>query len=119
MATIRINGLCAQAIIGTREEERESPQEIFLDIEIEFDESKALKSDNLGDTVDYQAIKRKVMAFVENSRYHLVEKLASEVLNLIMEDKKILFARICVEKPHALRFVRSVSLELKKSNPRQ
>ena len=95
--------------------ERNTLQDIILNIELTFDESFAVRSDDLADTVDYKTLKRKIMEFTEKSQYYLIEKLASQILDLIMEDPKVTSARIRLDKPHALRFARSVSVEMEKT----
>jgi len=115
MATIRIHDLRLRAIIGINDWEREALQDIVLNIAFDFDETKAAQSDDLADTIDYKSLKKRIIRLVEASRYNLIEKLGTEVLNLIMEEPKITSAQIRLDKPLALRFAKSVSIELKKS----
>lgn len=112
MAILRIKDLKLRTIIGINDWERKTLQDVTLNIELEFDERKAIESDNIADTVDYKALKKDIMRHVENSQYYLIEKLGGEVLDLVMKDTKITAARIRVDKPQALRFARSVSIEI-------
>ena len=114
MGIIRINDLKLRTIIGTNDWERENPQDIVLNIEFEFDEARAIQSDNLADTVDYNALEQKIVKLVTAARFQLVEKLAAEVLNLVLTEEKVTAAKVILGKPKALRFAQSVSVELEK-----
>ena len=110
-ATIRITDLLLRTIIGIYDWERETLQDVLINITIEVDSEKAVKSDNVKDAVDYKAITKKVIAFVEKSKFHLLEKLTEEVLNIVMKNPKVLAATVRIDKPQALRFAKSVSVE--------
>ena len=112
MDEIRIKDLKLRAVIGVEEWEKNVKQDIVINIKLEFDASKAAASDDLEDTIDYKALKLKIIDLVENSAFQLVEKLAGEILKLCMSDDKVQAARVEVDKPHALRFAESVSLTL-------
>ena len=107
---IRIKNLRLRTIIGINEWEREHFQDITLNVKIEFDGSRVVESDDIKDTVDYKALKKRIIQEVEQSQFSLVEKLAGHILQIIMEDEKVIFAEVEVDKPHALRFADSVSL---------
>jgi len=113
MATIRISDLSLRAIIGTNDWEREKEQDILINVEIDFDASRAAQTDDIKDTVNYKEIKQNIIKLVEQSQFFLVEKLASEILNVVMQDSKVQKARVRIDKPQALRFAKSVSVELK------
>ncbi len=111
MAIIRITDLKLKAIIGIYDWERKLKQDVIINLELTFNSSKAAKSDNIKDTVDYKSLKKRIIALVESSKFFLLEKLVEQVLNLIMEDPKILKATVRIDKPKALRFASSVSIE--------
>ncbi len=112
MAVIKIKDLKLRTILGVEEWERENKQDIIINITFEFDGSKAAESDDLHDTVDYKAMKQKIIKLVENSNYFLVEKLASEVLKICLNSPLVESAIIEIDKPHALRFAESVSVTM-------
>lgn len=111
MAIIRITDLKLKTIIGIYDWERKIKQAIIINISLEFDASKAAKTDSIKDTVDYKSLKKRIIDLVEGSHYCLLEKLVEEILNLIMADPKILNATVKIDKPKALRFAKSVSVE--------
>ena len=113
MATIRIHDLRLRAIIGTHPWERKNKQDLVLNLTIQYDASKASKSDRLKDALDYEAIASKVTKAVERSNCYLLEKLTAKVLEVVSADPKIISARVRIDKPHAIGEARSVSFELK------
>ena len=113
IARIVISDLQLRTIIGTNSWEREKAQDVILNLEFCYDAGPAVASDNLQDTIDYKALKRKIMGFVEGSRFQLLERLAHEVLQIVMTDPRVLSAVVRIEKPHALRFARSVAVEMR------
>ena len=108
--TIRIKNLRLRAIIGTREWERTQKQDILVNIAIEFDGIPAARSDDLRDSVDYAAIKHRLLEKVEQTEFLLLERLVEYILDLVMEEPKVQSATVEVDKPHALRFADSVSI---------
>jgi D-erythro-7,8-dihydroneopterin triphosphate epimerase len=112
MAVIRITDLNLRTIIGLYDWERTTKQDVVINVEIHFDASKAAKSDKVEDTIDYKAINKAIIKLVEESQYFLIEKMAGEILKIIMDDPKVQAAKVRVDKPGALRFAKSVSVEL-------
>ena len=64
---------------------------------------------------DYKTITKKIIALVQEGRFKLLEVLTKNILDLIMEDERVKWAKVEVDKPHALRFAESVSLEMEAS----
>lgn len=112
MAIIRITDLSLKAIIGIFDWERTRKQKVIINVEIIFNASKASKSDKVKDTVDYKTITKKIIKHVETSKYFLIERMADQVLRIVMTDPKVKSAKVRIDKPGALRFARSVSVEL-------
>ena len=112
MATIRINDLRLRAIIGTHPWERKNRQEVVLNLAIQYDASKASRSDRLKDALDYEAITDKVSKVIARSRCHLLEKLSARVLEVVLDGPKVTSAYVRIDKPHAIGEARCVSFEL-------
>ncbi|HOM70689.1 MAG TPA: dihydroneopterin aldolase [Armatimonadota bacterium] len=115
MDKIFIKDLLARAIIGVREEERREKQDVILNIVLWIDLSKPGKTDDFKDAVDYSMIKHQVLNLVENSYFYLVEALAEHVAGLCLENPAVQQVQVTVEKPSALRFARSVGVEITRS----
>ncbi|MBN1575877.1 MAG: dihydroneopterin aldolase [Chitinispirillaceae bacterium] len=112
LATARITNLRLDAVIGCNDWERNRTQEIVINLTMEFDPAEALAADRLGATLDYRAIKKKIIASVAASSFNLLESLTSHILNLVMEEPRVVRATVTVDKPKALRFADSVSITL-------
>ena len=107
---IKIENLRLRTIIGVFDWEKEKKQDVILNIEMEFDGTKAAESDKLEDTVDYKSLNKSIIEFVEKGNFNLLERMVSGIGNIIMEDKRISKTTVKAEKPGALRFADSVSL---------
>jgi FolB domain-containing protein len=94
------------------EDERRQKQDVVINLELAADLHKAGQSDRFEDTVDYRAIKKQVLALVEDSRFHLIEALAEAIAELCLRDERIQGVQVRVDKPHALRFARSVAVRI-------
>ncbi len=112
MAVIRITNLKLRAVIGIYEWEREYEQDVVINIKIKFDATKACESDTIKDTIDYKTITKRVIREVEASSFFLLEKLTKLILDIVMENSLVTEALVRVDKPQALRFADSVSIEL-------
>ena len=111
---ILIQDLLIRGIIGIHDWEREKKQDILINIVMEADCRPAGISDDFRDAVDYRAVTKKVLALVEASSFFLVERLAEEIAKICLEDQRVEVARIRVEKPGAVRFSRSVGIEIER-----
>ena len=107
---IRIKNLRLRTIIGINDWERNETQDVVLNVEIVFDGSHVAETGHIDDTVDYKKIKKEIIAKVEQSKFYLLDKLASHVLGIVMEDEKVIRATVEIDKPQALRFADSVSV---------
>jgi len=113
MARIRVKNLLLRTYIGFNPEELVNKQDVIINYEIEADIPRtALEADEPLDIFDYKTITKKVIALVQDGRFKLLEVLTQKILDLIMEDERVQWAKVEVDKPHALRFAQSVSLEM-------
>ena len=116
MDKIFITDLLIRGVIGISEREREQPQDILVNIEISADITAAGKSDNVEDSVNYRTIAKKVLAHTETIKRYTVEALAEDIARLCLENNKVKSVLVRVEKPGAVRFSRSVGVEIIRSN---
>ncbi len=112
MAIIRINDLKVRALIGAYSWERVNKQELVINITIEYDASKASRSDKIKDALNYETVAAKAVQTTKRSRHALLEKLTAKILAGIMVDRRVRAAHVRVDKPHALPEARCVSFEL-------
>ena len=114
----RITNLRLETIIGCNDWERSRKQKVIINIEMEFDSSKAIASDELRETLDYRSIKKKIITGVTTSTFNLLESLTAHVLEIIMEHERVMAATVTIDKPKALRYADSVSITLSATRPK-
>jgi dihydroneopterin aldolase len=115
MDTIFVHALKTEAIIGIFDWERQVKQTVVVDIEIGADIRKAALSDSIGDTLNYKRVAKRVLGFVEESKFHLVETLAEHIAMLLLEDFGVAWVRISLSKPGAIRSSRDVGVTLERN----
>jgi FolB domain-containing protein len=109
---ILIEGLCARCIIGVNHNERTELQDVVIDIDLYTDMAVPGRTDSITDAVNYKEVKKKVLGFVESSQFFLIEALAEAIAKLCLEDPAIEKVRVRVDKPLALRFAKTVGVEI-------
>jgi dihydroneopterin aldolase/D-erythro-7,8-dihydroneopterin triphosphate epimerase len=109
---IHIRELRLRCIVGTHDHERDKKQDVVLHISLRADLRRAGRSDDLADTVDYATLKRQIVDMVEASEFLLIERLAQAVADVCLADSRVQAATVTVEKPGALRFARTVAVEI-------
>jgi 7,8-dihydroneopterin aldolase/epimerase/oxygenase len=114
MDKIFVHALKTEAIIGIFDWERQVKQTVIVDIEISADVRKAALSDSIDDTLNYKRVAKRVLSFVESSKFHLVETLAEHIAMLILEDFGCAWVRISLSKPGAIRSSRDVGVVLER-----
>lgn len=104
MDKILLSGISCTAYLGVLPGEKETAQEILIDLVLGLDLEAAAKTDQVQLTVDYRQVVTQVQMTVEQSRFHLLEALASELCQTVLRDNKIESVRITVRKfPESLR----------------
>lgn len=109
---IHIRDLRARCIIGINDWEREKKQDIVVNLTLHADLAAAGQSDRIDDTVDYKDLRNRVIDAAESSEYFLIERMAEAIAQLCLEDPRIQRVDVAVDKPGALRFARSVAVEI-------
>lgn len=111
-ATIDIRNLRLRTYIGFNPEEMAKKQDVVINIQISYRIDGDVLDDRVEDALNYKTITKEVISLVENGRFLLLEKLVSDVLDACRSHPSVLYSRVTVDKPHALRFADSVSLTL-------
>jgi FolB domain-containing protein len=112
MDRIIISDLGLRCIIGINPEERREKQDVVINLSIYADFRKAGNSDKFEDTIDYKAIKKRIVSLVESSHFFLIEALAESISELCLENPAVKQVVVRVDKPGALRFARSAGVEI-------
>ena len=114
MDIIYINDLRIDTIIGIYEWERRTRQTIILDLEMGTDISAAAASDDIAQTLDYKAVAKRLIEFVSESEFQLVETLAERIAGIILNEFKVPWLRLRLNKQGALRGVRDVGVVIER-----
>lgn len=109
---IYIRDLLLRCIIGLNDWEREKKQDVLVNLTLYADVRRAGATDSADDILNYRTITKDIIAYVEASEHKLVEVLATEIARICVVTHGAERAVVRVEKPGALRFARSVGVEI-------
>jgi dihydroneopterin aldolase len=101
--------------IGIYDWEKNFDRELNLNLEIKINNQIASSTDNIEDTIDYELIYNQIKKLVAEKKFNLIEKLASEIIDLVMLDKRIDQCKIEIDKINIFSDVKSCSVQLEKN----
>ncbi len=116
MDIIYLRDLRIDTIIGIYDWERRIKQTIIIYLEIGTDIRKAANSDNIDDTLNYKAVAKRLLSYVGDSEFELVETLAEKIAEIIMTEFKVPWLRLSLNKKGAVRNVRDVGVIIERGN---
>lgn len=114
MDKVFIKDLLVRGIIGIRDWEREKKQDILINVTVYTDTLRAAETDDINDCVDYSALTKKIQSHAETAKRLTVEALANDLAKLCLEEKLVRKVVVRVEKPGAVRFAKSVGVEVER-----
>lgn len=109
---ITIHDIEMRCIIGVYPEERREKQDVVVTVTLHTDLTRAGRSDDVNDTIDYKSVKKTIVDLVESSSHQLVEALAQAIADACLEFDGVERVDVRVEKPGALRFARTVAVDI-------
>jgi len=112
---ILVRDLLVRGIVGINPEERRAKQDVVINLELEIDTRAAAASDDIADAVNYRTVCKRIIEHVESAGPFLVEKLAADIATIVLSEFGVERVRVRVEKPGALRFARSVGVEIERA----
>jgi dihydroneopterin aldolase len=113
--TIFLRGLAIECIIGFIDWERRVKQTVIIDLELPVDCRNAALTDEVTDTLDYKRVAKRVIAFVEESQFKLVETLAQRLALLLLSEFGVEWIRLSINKPGAIRGSRDVGVRIERT----
>ena len=116
MDKVFIEGLEIDALIGIYDWERRIRQTLRFDLEMGFDNRKPAASDNIEDTLNYKAVSRRLVEFVSQSDYGLVETLAERCAEIVLAEFNVQWLRLKLSKPGAVRGAMAVGVIIERGN---
>ena len=116
MDKIFVKDLLVRGIIGINPEERIKLQDILINLVLYADTRAAAQTDDIEKAVNYKSITKRIIQHVEDSSDYLVEKLVNDIARIVLtEFEGVERVQVRVEKPGALRFARSVGIEIERT----
>jgi dihydroneopterin aldolase len=116
MDIVFIKDLRIETIIGIYDWERRVKQTISLDLEMAADIRAAAATDSIEDTLNYKAVAKRLIAFVGESQYQLVETLAEKIADIVLTEFGVAWLKLKVHKPGAVRGSRDVGVIIERGN---
>jgi len=114
MDKIFVTDLRVDAIVGIWDWERAMTQSVSIDLEMAWDIRPAARTDDIESTLDYRAVVKRVTAFVEESRFQLIETMAEAIADLIQKEFGVTWLCVSIRKPSAVRGSRDVGVRIER-----
>ncbi|WP_250461471.1 dihydroneopterin aldolase [Microbulbifer litoralis] len=116
MDIVYIRDLKVDTIIGIYDWEREVRQTVSLDLEMAFDISEAARTDDIAHTLNYKAVAKRLIAFIEGSEFLLVETMAEQAAAIVRDEFNVGWLRLRLSKPGAVRGSRDVGVIIERGS---
>ena len=115
MDIIFLKDLQVDTVIGIYDWERKITQTVHLDLEMATDIRKAAASDAIEDTLDYKAVAKRLISFVSESRFELVESLAEAITRIVVTEFNVRWVKLSLNKKGAIRGADGVGIIIERS----
>lgn len=116
MDIIFIRDLRIETLIGIYDWERNVKQTVILDLDMGADIAKAARTDQIEDTLDYKSVAKRLIQFVSDSHFQLVETLAEQCARIVLEEFGVPWIRLSINKIGALRGARDVGVRIERGS---
>ncbi|MEN8178156.1 MAG: dihydroneopterin aldolase [Pseudomonadota bacterium] len=116
MDIVFIRDLRIQTVIGIYDWEREIRQPVIFDLEMGADIARAAASDSIEDTLDYKAVSKRLIEFVEASEFQLVETLAERCAAIVINEFEVPWVRLTLNKVGAVSAARDVGVIIERGS---
>jgi dihydroneopterin aldolase len=114
MDIVFIEDLRIETVIGIYDWERQIRQVVALDLEMAFDNTRSAATDRIEDTLDYKAVSKRLIHFVESASFQLVETLAEQCAQIVLAEFQVPWVRLKLAKPGAVRGSKAVGVQIER-----
>jgi len=114
MDKIFLTALSVECIVGIWDWERRVKQTVIVDVEMAADIRKAAATDHIDDTIDYKRVSKRLLQFVGDSQYQLVETLTEQIARVIVTEFGVSWVKVRLNKRGAIRGARDVGIEIER-----
>ena len=115
MDIVFIRDLRIETVIGIYDWEREITQTVIFDLEMGADIAKGAQSDSIEDALDYKAVSKRLVSFVSESRFQLVETLAERCAEIVLNEFQVPWVRLTLNKVGAVSAARDVGVIIERA----
>ncbi len=116
MDIIYLSQLKIETIIGIYDWERKIKQLVCIDLEMGTNIQKAATTDSIQDTLDYKAVAKRIISFVEASEFQLVESMAEKITQIVMQEFQVPWVKLRLAKPGAITGSQDVGILIERGN---
>jgi 7,8-dihydroneopterin aldolase/epimerase/oxygenase len=109
-----VRDLDVMATLGIHEHEKLTPQRIVVSIDLSVSEGGGPRHDDISSVVSYEIVVKKVEAIIAEGHVNLVETLAEKIAAACLKDKRVMAARVRIEKPDIIPNAKSVGIEIER-----
>ena len=118
MDRVFIENLTIETVIGIFDWERDIRQAVSLDLQMDYDIREAAETDSIDDTLDYKAVAKRLIRFVEQSEFQLVETLAEKCAAIVLDEFPVERLKLKLSKPGAVRGSSAVGVIIERGSAR-
>ena len=111
-----LRGLTTECIIGIWDWERRVKQKVLVDLEMGADIRRAAGSDRIDDTLDYKSVSKRLLQFIGDSEFQLVETLTERIAELVITEFSVPWVRVRLNKQGAIRGSRDVGILIERGS---
>ena len=116
MDIVFLRGLKIDTVIGIYDWEREIKQAVVLDLEMSTDVRRAAASEKIEDALDYKAVSKRLIEFIQVSQFQLVETLAERCAEIIRSEFDVRWVRLTLNKVGAISAATDVGVIIERGN---
>jgi len=116
MDIVFLHDLKVDCVIGIFDWERRIKQTLHIDLDMAVDVKRAAASDSIEDTLDYKAVAKRVLDFVGNSEFQLVETLAEKIAGIVLAEFQVPWVRVRINKQGAVRNADGVGVVIERGH---
>ena len=116
MDIVYITDLQIETIIGIYDWEREVKQRVSLGLEMAFDIRRAAETDDIEYALNYKAVAKRLIGFIEGSEFFLIESMAEKVAKIVQQEFGVTWLRLSLSKPGALRGAKNVGIQIERGD---
>ncbi len=116
MDIVYIRQLEVETIIGIYDWEREQKQTVSLDLDMGTDISLAASSEDIEKALNYKAVAKRLIDFIEGSEFFLVETMADNIAQLVLTEFSVPWLKLRLGKPGAVTGSKDVGVIIERGS---